>query len=335
MVNGKTFKTSRLVSDLLSPVICSIHSSDPTIDTFTINTRHQGNFSLILNLSHFNQVNIPESEIPFISEVIEILNNESVKIKSQAENSEITVDNIFTLIKHEQFKKFNFDRFSEDIDFISSHFYEICETHESEMRNLQLDTILLILNNSKLQLNSEDQHLKFVNDLYNIDTNYSILYETVYFLHVSSQMIKEFISFYDMNFLTASIWQKLSKRLEEEVDIKSDNEQENERYRNHFEMQKGMNFPVDPNQNFNGIFNYLRKNSNINDEIDISASSCSGSEFYLPKNVFFCLKMIENAIYRATFQTVGFALIFKIEKSSQPTIQSKQDHIGIKIHFTR
>ena len=72
IVNGQKFKTSRLVSDLLSPKISHIHANDPTYDTFTIDTSNHGNFDNILKLVNFKEVNYPEKEIPFISEVIEI-----------------------------------------------------------------------------------------------------------------------------------------------------------------------------------------------------------------------------------------------------------------------
>ena len=45
IVNGKEYKTSRLISDLLSPKICEIHANDPTFDIFTIKTQQKGDFS--------------------------------------------------------------------------------------------------------------------------------------------------------------------------------------------------------------------------------------------------------------------------------------------------
>ena len=39
IVNGEEFKTSRFISDLLSPTICKMHLNDPTVDTYIINTK--------------------------------------------------------------------------------------------------------------------------------------------------------------------------------------------------------------------------------------------------------------------------------------------------------
>lgn len=38
IVNGEEFRTSSLISDLLSTKISQIHTINPTINTFTINT---------------------------------------------------------------------------------------------------------------------------------------------------------------------------------------------------------------------------------------------------------------------------------------------------------
>lgn len=42
IVNGEEIKTSRIISDLLSPKISQIHFVDSAIDTFTINTTNKG-----------------------------------------------------------------------------------------------------------------------------------------------------------------------------------------------------------------------------------------------------------------------------------------------------
>lgn len=55
IVNGKEFKTSRLIAELLSPKICQMHTTDITINQFTINTKSTGNFNHILQLVNFNQ----------------------------------------------------------------------------------------------------------------------------------------------------------------------------------------------------------------------------------------------------------------------------------------
>ena len=79
IVNGEEFKTSKFVSDLISPYISKIHSKDPNFNRFIINTKHRGDFSQILKLINFDQNNYPESDLPFLHEVIEILDNKFIE----------------------------------------------------------------------------------------------------------------------------------------------------------------------------------------------------------------------------------------------------------------
>ena len=216
IVNEEEFKTSRLISDLISSKVCKIHLSDPTSNNYVINTYQKGDFSHILNLVKFNQIHIPEKDLPFILEVIEILEIDSIDYEEKEKNTELTVDNIVPLIqKHEHHEKFYSKRFSEEIDFTSSHFYTICETKKEELNNLSLSTLIKIINNDKLELNSEDQLMNFVNELYSNDKNYSILYEYVQFINVSVEMMKKFLSIYDNNDMSCEMWLQLSIRLQE------------------------------------------------------------------------------------------------------------------------
>ena len=127
IVNGEEIKTSRLISDLRSPIICKIHSNDPTVDTYTINTSHHGDFSQIIKLLNFQDFSISESEVPFILEVIEILGNNTIEYQESNECTEITCENVLNNIKHhEKFSNFYSKRLSSEIDFVSSHFFELC-----------------------------------------------------------------------------------------------------------------------------------------------------------------------------------------------------------------
>ena len=267
IVNGEEFKTSMLISDLLSPKICQIQSNDPTFCVFYIDTQSKGNFSNILNLLNFNQNPIPENELPFVLEVIKIIGNESIEYHDQSKPIEITVDNVFSLIQqHEDFPSFYFKRLSDEIDFISSHFSEICEDHIEELKTLHLETLMRILSNSKLQLLNEDQLLTFVNSLYSENSMYSILYEYVYFINSSAEVIAAFVDVYDVNDISAATWARICRRLKQEVQP----EMQEERYK-----LKGINFEYSEGNHFSGILNHLKNKSsgNISNAVNFSASS--------------------------------------------------------------
>lgn len=286
IVNGEEFKTSHIISDLISPRICKIHQQDPTIDTFTIKTQRQGDFSRILKLCEFQEIEYSSDELDFIVEVIEQLENDSITVEDSREE-EITIENVFYNVKkHEQFSKFFYSRFEHEIEFISGHFNEILESNKEELKTLRIGTLIKIMNNENLRLESEDQLIQIINELYSNNSKYSILYETVKFENVSTECIKEFIGIYDPDEMTRGTWINLARRLQLEVEIVNE---KSDRYE-----VKGIEFKPNSNSPFAGIIDHLRKqsNSNIENEISITASTIySTGESYQPKTVI----LYENA----------------------------------------
>ena len=163
IVNGEKFKTTRLVSDLLSKKVSQIHQNEPTLCEYTINTRSKGDFSLIIKLASFQLISIPDKEFPFIREIIEILDNDSIMIGDEESQQEITLDNVFDLItRHQQFKQTYSKSLTQEIDFLSSHFYELDESKREQLKGLPLWMIERVINNPKLRLFEEDQLLTFI-----------------------------------------------------------------------------------------------------------------------------------------------------------------------------
>ena len=160
------------------------------------------------------------------------------------------------------------------------------------MRNLSIDTLTRILSNDKLQLNTEDQLLKFVNKCYKSDSKYSILYETVLFEIVSSEVIKEFTLIFDNEDMNHETWLHLIKRLQIEVQIEKESSQ-SKRYRQNqanlqAEKKQGIEFSPPGQNTFKGILNYLRTQSNnqIESKVSFSTSSIGNSdEYYQPRVV--------------------------------------------------
>lgn len=152
IVNGEEFKTSRIISDILSPKISQMHSIDPTIDTFKIDTQARGDFQTILSLIDFKESSINENEITFITEILEIFCNESIKIYFKEDQEELTNENVLKKIeKHEKFQKIYSDQFGKEIEYISLHFNEILSKQE-ELSKLKINTLYKIINNDNLQI---------------------------------------------------------------------------------------------------------------------------------------------------------------------------------------
>lgn len=275
LVNGEEFKTSRFVSDLISPKISGIHSSDPTIDSFTLNTEYRGDFSKILNLVRFDQFDIPDDEYEFFIEVIQILGIDSIQIEELEE--EMSAENVIDLIqKHEKFDIFFKDRLLKEIDFAASHFFCLIEQKKEQMKTLKINTLFNIINNENLRLMSEDDLIGLINEYYQNDNSFSICYEAVQFENVSNEKIREFIDVYNEEDMTRKCWLNICERLFINVERK---ETKSERY--------GITFQPNDNSQFCGIINHLCKQTNNTENvINITATSpCYEGEMYEPKTV--------------------------------------------------
>lgn len=284
IVNGQEIKTTRLISDLLSPKISQIHHNDPTFNQITINTCQPGDFSHILNLINFQENTFPDDELPFIIEVIEQLGNNNIHIKSKFQTEEITEDNVFTLLlQHEKSIQFFSEQYQNEINFISSHMSDFIDTKKNELQKLSENTLIQILDNDQLKLNDEDQLLAFLIDLYSSShSKYSIYFEYVIFENATSQTMIEFLDNYNINDITNETWRNLSGRLQR--DLKPIRENNEKRYK-----QRGKKFVKKNDQTeFSGIFNYLQNQTKnkIEDEITITSSTIfSNNERYHPRNV--------------------------------------------------
>ncbi|KAK8838621.1 hypothetical protein M9Y10_032655 [Tritrichomonas musculus] len=284
IVNGQEFQTSSLISDLLSPKISQIHTNDPTFDIFTINIEEHGDFSHILQLVNFKSNELPEDEIPFVTHILEILNNDTIKIR-ESKLVELTKDNILTEIKkHEVHSKYFQERYLEEIEFISSNFAELVSTKESELQDLTIFSIEKVLSNEHLSIETEDSLLRFVNKLYERDRNYSILYEHVYFINVTSSCMKEFTRIFDKDDMNGGTWKSIMERLESECQRVNEVKRRTSNYKK--ETGRGQVFQPSENELFSGMINYIRENGNIDNDLQVTASSIGNSgERYQPWTV--------------------------------------------------
>lgn len=176
-----------------------------------------------MRLINFEPTNIPDNELPFIYEVLDQIGTESFEIPQSNESLKITLDNAFELIQnHEKFPNLFSKQLDSEIQFVSSHFFEVSESRKEEFLNLKLTTIQKILSNDKLLLKDEDELIEFINYLNTKDSNkFLFLYETVLFPNVSSAKMKDFVSIFDFNNMTYEIWNNLAGRLTNEIQLKS------------------------------------------------------------------------------------------------------------------
>ena len=274
IVNNKEYATSRVVSDLLSPYISQMHQTDPTISTFVISTEEKGDFNHVLDLVTFTTHSIPTNEILFFSEVIEKLGNVSINIENVQPDS-LTNDNVIELLhRHEKFHHLYGNQIELEIEYVSSHFFELCDRFFNELKTLSIRTIEKVVSNSSLKLLSEDQLLKFANDLYQDRNNsksreYSIVYEHVLFDNVGQEDISEFVDHFSKDDMSEETWRRLSKRLKGTVANIQTNHPER------YKWKELKTFLPKGDSNFDGIIKFFvdESNGNISEKVDLTASS--------------------------------------------------------------
>lgn len=278
IVNGEKYETNRFIADLLSMKIRHLHSIDQTIDQYTINTEQQGDFSHFLNLIKFNNYEMTSNELLFFASIIEQLNTTSIEINDD-DFSELTNENVFDKIQiHKKFKIFFSKQFQQEIEYISSHFFELKEEQEEKLLNFDISTIEQIFMNDHFQLKTEDQLINFINKLYIKNHQASTLYGYVIFANLSCECIKQFLQEFDRNDLTDEMWKSICFRLQQEI-INLNDENNNKRYlsnqRTNNMNDKGIQISYNKNNQLDGIINSLLKKNdgNIQDVIKITASA--------------------------------------------------------------
>lgn len=195
----------------------------------------------------------------------------------------MTIDNVIDRIQiHEKSPNFYRNILKTEIEYASTNFYILKEKQEEKLLSLSKESQENILNEGTLKLESENQLLEFINKLYARDSTYSKFYEFVLFLNVETNLIEEFISIFDIDDITRETWLSISKRLKQKISIEDEKSDKSNRYikqKNKTNKSNSMKRGLDlsfKGQEFKGIFNHLQTQSNIENEVNLTASSDSG-----------------------------------------------------------
>lgn len=326
IINGEEYKTSRIVADLLSPSIREMHLIDSTVNEFSIDIKNNSTnyFSEFLNLVNFSPKKLDSERIKQFSEFFYVLGNKKEYVKLRMSLFKpITTDNVidqFSLIykisekndqKNKKIEYYNEDENIESIiSYISIHFYEL---EKEKIKQLPTSIIEEILNRADLKIESEDNLLKLIIEMYEKDEQCSELFEKVDFNNVSENVLEKFIDIFNINDMNCSIWKSICIRL---FPSKSQSTKNNLRYKN---IKLCKEFKLENGHEFEGIMHYLSKktNGNISDNGTIKITSNSiYSNSFKPENVVdyennyneFCSKNTSNAFLLFDFKDKSIQL---------------------------
>lgn len=321
IVDGEEIRTSRILADLLSPIIRQYHYIDNTINTFHITTHHRISndtkerpFEIFLkHIKNHEKMNLREDEKEYLKEIFLLIGNEREYSKFEPEiKSPLSKENVFHRLHILQQFYSNFDQqlkntkqiinnenhFKNELEFISSHFYEI---DKEEVNKLDFNSLEFIINNEQLQIEDEDSLFEFILEKYKQDKLYSHFFEFIIYSNVSVDNMKQFIKFFELEDMNYNIWKIICDRLIKEIateSTKSAETIEKNRYHSKTKTKPKPNnqnsesstqeIPYKEGNEFNGIIKYLTTKSggNIVENGTISISSNTQANVSWPfKNI--------------------------------------------------
>ena len=226
-------RMKKIFAEFISPVISNLHHSDPTIEQIRFDDLYPNNsvefkkfikdilteetISLLHEISNGSTIEINSSQSFQLRFLSILLGNEELFDKiNELFLPDFSEANLDTYIEYIEccynFSKLwpDFD-FSGLLDYLSSNFYQIDEEKFLKLpRSIQYS----IISNPKLQITTEDSFLDMINQIIEKEEttseidNFTFL-EQIEFTGLSEEKLREFLSNFDFNLITSSLWKKL------------------------------------------------------------------------------------------------------------------------------
>ena len=300
IVNDKRYSTSRYVADLLSPIIREYHYTDESIDSIIIDLDENENeeetyFSDFLTLTEFDPKIIDETHRKRYIEYFIKLGNIKEYLRLQPEltgeiNARNVLDrlqNLYQITKHKELigiyerEMIDDQNLRKMITYASSRFTEL---PKEKLKTLPQNIFEEIIKSDELKLDSEDELLNIIIELYEESSSYSNLFEYVKFENVRDESMSKFIESFRIDHIDEGTWRVLSRRLvrtasDESSDKRKDRYANNTKTSNSNKVIKEFNF--EPGHELEGIMRHLTNETggNIHDNgtIEISSNSIQGS----------------------------------------------------------
>lgn len=287
-VNGKCYETTRIIADILSPIINKYHYEDESINEFTITfkcddhdieptkQKDKDYFLDFLNLTNFEPSEVDAISQKYYSQYFLQLGNIKEYLKLHPEYFEnLTSENVLDRLNFMIEKSANFhtnDDLNLDklIDYIASHFSEI---PKEKKKSIDIYFIEKVFESESFKIEDEDSLLSFILELYNFDNKYSVLFQYVVFQNVTEKTLEEFIKQFNIEYINSSIWASICQRLlpSKKFHI-SDNRYSMNKY-----LKSAIEFEYKKGSEMKGVINFLTEkhggNIHNNKTIEITASS--------------------------------------------------------------
>lgn len=225
-VNGKQYKTNRVLADLLSPIIREYHYQDSTANEFVIDTKStEDDFTDFLKLFQSEKVHIDDKRWKSYIQYFYQLGNfdECLSLQQQyfeGLNPENVIDRLNILVSITEDCKSTYNKNTEArksidihgkihqlIDYASSHFDQI---DKEKVRNLSPELFEGIIQSDSLRLESEDSLLELVISKYEEDPEkFGHFFENIKFENLTEESIEKFIGVFRIDNISTQIWRNI------------------------------------------------------------------------------------------------------------------------------
>lgn len=308
---SKEIKMKRIFAEFISPLISRLYQSDPTIELINFSDLFPGkaeefnNFTkdiitedlitILMQISYGFSAEKTEVQALKLRFLSIILGNEELFIKiNELFPPDFSTENLDTYVEYLQscfyFSHISIDfDFSSLIDFISKNFYLV---NPNTFLKLSHSIQYSIISNPHLQIKTEDWLLDLICQITGSQTfseendhgekidNISFL-EQIEFTGLIEPKLREFLSDFDFNLITNSLWRKLYQCFFIHFNRNL------ERYENvHFNEEK-FEYIENETDRFEGIFDFLTKkfNGNVDEKNICKITASSILDHFVPSNV--------------------------------------------------
>jgi hypothetical protein len=206
VVGDRHYPCPWYVADFLSPLICRLHASDPSIDHFIVETRDDDeHFDELLRLGRGAAIELRADNCQFIWSIGQEFDNQELLVQAGTSICEDltvanAVDNLLLFRAYDA-------PIDPIIEFIASHFTEFPSDFSTALSG---DDVAMIIAHPSLELRNEDDLFDLVACRLRQDPTSFSLFEHVRFEYCSKESVTEFselVADYFDRFNVAIWWQ--------------------------------------------------------------------------------------------------------------------------------
>jgi hypothetical protein len=191
VIGSRHYDCPWLIAEFLSPYVCQCRSVDDIINEMIISIDDSNDVlgSLML-IGRRNEVEISRADFVTVMLICrELGNSELYEVIFREFSDDITIDNVFERMKLHSAMDCNI---LDEIDFVSSHFYEIKNGHE-RLKSIGSSVMREILSKPGLKIGSEDILYDLIIGVMTNDCEFQILLQFVRFEYLSTSKFIEFL----------------------------------------------------------------------------------------------------------------------------------------------